>query len=66
MNRREFFGSGLRWFDQRRFNKDASLAQTKTRTFVGTTYTLEPNSNGYVFPMANLLIVQNPEIEQNP
>lgn len=64
--RREFFGSGMRWFDQRRFNKDASLAQTKTRTFVGTTYTLEPNSNGYVFPIADMLIVQNPEIEQNP
>jgi tetratricopeptide (TPR) repeat protein len=64
--RREFFGSGLRWFDQRRLNKDAALAQTKTRTFNGTTYTLEPNSNGYVFPIANLLIVQNPEIEQNP
>ncbi|RXK86796.1 RagB/SusD family nutrient uptake outer membrane protein [Filimonas effusa] len=64
--RREFFGTGLRWFDQRRLNKDALFAQTKKRVFNGTTYTLEPNSNGYVFPMANILIVQNPEIEQNP
>ncbi len=64
--RREFFGSGLRWFDQRRLNKDPMFAQTVTRTLNNTTYKLEPNSNGYVFPLANLLIAQNPEMEQNP
>jgi hypothetical protein len=64
--RLEFFGSGMRWFDQRRLSKDPQLAQTFTRTFNNTTYTLEPNSNGWVFPMANLLISQNPELKQNP
>jgi hypothetical protein len=64
--RREFFGSGLRWFDQRRLNKDPQFAKTVTRVFDGVTYTLEPNSNGYVFPLANILIAQNPEMEQNP
>ncbi|MBS0031831.1 RagB/SusD family nutrient uptake outer membrane protein [Chitinophaga sp. 22321] len=64
--RREFFGSGLRWFDQRRLNKDAQFAKTVTRVFDGNTYTLAPNSNNYVFPLANILIAQNPEIEQNP
>lgn len=64
--RREFFGTGLRWFDQRRLNKDAQFAKTMTRVFNGTTYTLAPNSNGYVFPLANVLITQNPEMEQNP
>jgi starch-binding outer membrane protein, SusD/RagB family len=64
--RREFFGSGLRWFDQRRLNKDAGFAKTFTRKFNNITNTLEPNSNGYVFPLANLLITQNPEMQQNP
>lgn len=64
--RREFFGSGLRWFDQRRLNKDPQFAKTVTRSFDGATYTLEPNSTGYVFPLANILIAQNPEMEQNP
>lgn len=64
--RREFFGSGLRWFDQRRLNKDPQFAKTVSRAFNGNTYTLTPNSNNYVFPLANILIAQNPEIEQNP
>jgi tetratricopeptide (TPR) repeat protein len=64
--RREFFGSGLRWFDQRRLNKDTRFAKTITRKFNNITNTLEPNSNGYVFPLANLLITQNPEMQQNP
>ncbi len=64
--RREFFGTGFRWFDQRRLNKDPMFAKTVTRVLNGTTYTLEPNSNSYVFPLANILISQNPELEQNP
>ncbi len=64
--RREFFGSGLRWFDQRRLNKDAFFAKTVTRVFNNVTYTLEPNSNGYVFPLGSLLVIQNPEMVQNP
>lgn len=64
--RLEFFGSGMRWFDQRRLCKDPQLAQTFTRTFNNTTYTLEPNSNGWVFPLASLAIAQNPELKQNP
>lgn len=64
--RREFFGTGLRWFDQRRLNMDAMFVKTQTRKFLNITYTLEPNSSAYVFPLANILIAQNPEIEQNP
>lgn len=64
--RREFFGTGLRWLDQRRLMKDAMFVKTQTRKFLNVTYTLEPNSNAYVFPLANILIAQNPEIEQNP
>jgi pentatricopeptide repeat protein len=64
--RREFFGSGLRWLDQRRLNKDPQFAKTVTRVFNNVTYTLEPNSNGYVFPLANFMVTQNPEMVQNP
>lgn len=64
--RREFFGTGLRWFDQRRLNKDALFAKPVTRVFNNVTYTLEPDGNGYVFPLASILITQNPEITQNP
>lgn len=64
--RREFFGSGLRWFDQKRLNKDPQFAKSVTRVFNGLTYTLEPNSNAYVFPLAMILIGQNPEMVQNP
>ncbi|MCI1683685.1 MAG: RagB/SusD family nutrient uptake outer membrane protein [Bacteroides sp.] len=63
---REFFGRGFRWYDQKRLNKEAALAQTVTRTFKGETYTLAPNDNHYVFPIANKYIILNPEITQNP
>lgn len=64
--RREFFGTGLRWFDQKRLNKDAAYQVTVSRTFKGVTTTLSPNSNRYVFPIANKYILLNPEIQQNP
>lgn len=64
--RREFFGTGLRWFDQKRLNKDAAYQVTVSRTFKGVTTTLLPNSNRYVFPIANKYILLNPEIQQNP
>lgn len=64
--RREFMGTGLRWFDQRRFNLDPSLAKAVTRTFEGQTYTLTPGSNRFIFPIAPQLLDLNPEIKQSP
>jgi len=64
--RREFFGTGLRWFDQKRLNKDAAFAKTVTRVYNGITYTLLPNSNAYVFPLSSIIINQSPELIQNP
>lgn len=64
--RRELFGTGLRWFDQKRLNKDAAFAKTVTRVYNGTTYTLLPNSNAYVFPLSSIIVNQNPELIQNP
>lgn len=64
--RREFFGTGLRWFDQKRLNKETTFAKTVTRMFNGTIYTLLPNSNAYVFPLSSIIVNQNPELIQNP
>lgn len=64
--RREFFGRMLRWWDMRRLKNEPAFQRTYTRTFNGTTYTLAPNSNRYVFPIAQSLINLNPELEPNP
>ncbi|MFD2827082.1 RagB/SusD family nutrient uptake outer membrane protein [Leeuwenhoekiella polynyae] len=63
--RRETFGTGLRWLDLKRLNKEPEF-KTITRTFRGDTYTLEPNSNAYVFQINPIYIQKNPEIESNP
>lgn len=64
--RREFFCRMLPWFDQRRLKDDPLFRKTYTRTWQGATYTLDPASNRYVFPIAQYYINLNPEIQQNP
>lgn len=64
--RREFFGTGLRWWDMRRLKNEALFQRTYTRVFNGVTTTLDPNSNRYVFPIAAVLRQLNPELEPNP
>ena len=64
--RLELFGRGFRWFDQKRLNKETEFAETVERTFRGTTYTLEPNSNKYQYKIGTDYIELNPELEQNP
>lgn len=59
---KEFIGKGFRWFDQRRLNLDPLYQKTYTRVFKGQTYTLEPNSDGYVFPINQNYIDLNPEL----
>ncbi|GGH64903.1 hypothetical protein HNQ91_002197 [Filimonas zeae] len=63
--RKELMNTGIRWFDQRRLQKDGFIS-TVTRTFKGATYTLAPGSNRYTFPIADKYIYLNPEIQQNP
>ncbi len=63
---REFFCKGLRWFDMRRLKNDPLFTNTITRTFRGTTYRLEPNSNRYVFPISDYYRQFNPGITANP
>ena len=62
--RREFFGTGLRWLDMRRYNLDPKLAKEFKRQFVNQDYTLEINSASYVYPVANKYLQLNPEIGQ--
>jgi len=64
--RLELMGRGYRWFDQKRLNKDPRFAKTVIHQYLGENYTLEPNSDQYVFPIAEKYIVQNPELVPNP
>ena len=51
--------------DQRRLMNDPDFpTQTVTRVFQGKTYTLEPGSIRYTFPMGELYLEENPEIGQ--
>lgn len=59
---KEFIGRGFRWFDQRRLNLDPLYQKTYTRVFKTVSYTLEPNSDGYVFPINQNYIDLNPEL----
>lgn len=64
--RREFMFRMLRWWDMRRLKDDTRFQKTYTRTFGGSTFTLAPNSNRYVFRIAQYEINLSPEIAQNP
>jgi hypothetical protein len=64
--KRELFGRGFRWFDQKRLNKDVAFAASVTRVLNNVTYTLDPGSNRYMYPIGDKYILLNPELEQNP
>ena len=56
----------VRSFDMKRLAKEGIYTRTLTRQFKETTYTLEPNSNRYMFPIAAKVRLLNNSIEQNP
>jgi hypothetical protein len=58
----ELMGRGFRWFDQKRLNLEEGRQMTVTRTFDSQTYSLESNSEGYVYPIFQEYINKNPEL----
>lgn len=63
--RKELIGRGLRWIDLRRLNMESATAVTLTKVLNGVTYTLEPGSAKYVFPIPGYELRLN-NLEQNP
>ena len=64
--RRETYYFGLRFFDLKRLNLEPEFAKSIVHELNGTTYTLNPNSNNWVFPIPAEIMGFNPHLEQNP
>lgn len=64
--RREFVGSGLNWFDLRRYQHYGDNVPDFTRIVNGETYELKAGSNRYVLAIPEFIRDQNPLLEQNP
>lgn len=62
--RKELLMRGLRWADVKRLNKEGA-GISLTRTVNGKSYTLSPNSSGFVLPIPEL-VIEASGMPQNP
>lgn len=63
---RELPFHGMRFFDMKRLAKEGIYTKTVTRIYKGQFFTLAPNSNQYLFPIASKVQSMNNKIESNP
>lgn len=63
--RRELCLNSLRWLDMKRLAAEGKYTKTLTRTLNDKTYTLEPNSKLYVFPIPAQVLGLNHKIIPN-
>lgn len=63
--RRELCLNSLRWLDMKRLAAEGKYTKTLTRTLEDKTYTLEPNSKLYVFPIPLQVLGLNKKIVPN-
>ena len=63
---RELPFHGMRFFDMKRLAKEGIYTKTVTRVFKDQTFTLVPNSNQYLFPIAPKVRSLNSNIVDNP
>lgn len=63
--RKELLCRGIRWEDLRRYNKEPNFQLSLSRPLKGQNYTLVPQSELYVWPIPDNVIVAS-GIEQNP
>ncbi len=65
--RREFMMKPpFRYHDLRRFAKDPKTAKSVTHTVDGQTWTIEPDSDLWTFPVNSIILQFNPDMPQNP
>lgn len=57
--RKELYMRGMRWDDARRLNREGKYPVTFQRTLEGKTYTLEPRSKKWLFPLPPNEIILN-------
>lgn len=63
--RKELVGRGIRWSDLRRLNQEPDFEKEVIREIDGQEFSLQPNSNRYVFLIPDNEIIRS-DVEQNP